>query len=211
MGNLWIFDFDGTLVDSEVAIRRCYLKVTKKLIPERLNFAKKILIGPTLEETTSMILTDKKLHLKEDFMQNFQNEYDEKTVLDTPMYPNVDSVLRELKNKNNSLSILTNKRFKPTYKLIEHFKWANLFDWIACADMFPEQKNKIEVLNKQKISWESYKDIYLVGDTTSDGMAAKSKNMKFIKANYGYGNKQSWKKIPIYKSISDFSELLELF
>ena len=64
MEKLWIFDFDGTLVDSEVAIKHCYLKVTEKLLPERINFVKNILIGPTLEETTQIILTNKNLHLK---------------------------------------------------------------------------------------------------------------------------------------------------
>ena len=46
MPRLWLFDFDGTLVDSEPAIKKCYVKVTEKLAPSRVNFAKNILIGP---------------------------------------------------------------------------------------------------------------------------------------------------------------------
>ena len=86
MKRLWIFDFDGTLVDSGVAIRRCYSQITEELIPERLDYVKDILIGPTLEETTNLILTEKNSHLKEKFMERFQVAYDENIVLQTPIF-----------------------------------------------------------------------------------------------------------------------------
>ena len=98
MKRLWIFDFDGTLVDSEVAIRKCYLQVTAELIPERLDYVKNI-----------------------------------------------------------------------------------------------NQKN--------------YEEIFLVGDTVGDAIAAKNHQIKFIKAVYGYGKQQNWENISIYKSIDSFNEL----
>jgi len=208
MKNLWIFDFDGTLVNSEVAIRNCYLKVARKLIPERINFVKNITIGPTLEETTSLILNKEKIYLKDEFIQKFQIEYDEKIVLETPIYPNVNEVLIKLKNRGDSLCILTNKRSLPTKKLLKHYKWTNHFDWIACADMFPTQKNKSEVLRKQKINEGDYKNIYVVGDTIADGLAANSKNYRFIKANYGYGKNQDWKNINFFSEIDNILDIL---
>ena len=39
-----IFDFDGTLVDSEKAIYECFQSITKQLAPERMEYAKNILI-----------------------------------------------------------------------------------------------------------------------------------------------------------------------
>ena len=55
MSQSWIFDFDGTLVDSAPSIKCCYEKITLSLAPERINHAKKILIGPTLEATVNEI------------------------------------------------------------------------------------------------------------------------------------------------------------
>ena len=55
MPKYWIFDFDGTLVDSKKPIKKCYEKVTQSIAPLRLEIAKKILIGPTLQETTKLI------------------------------------------------------------------------------------------------------------------------------------------------------------
>jgi phosphoglycolate phosphatase len=51
-----IFDFDGTLVDSEKAIYECFKSITKRIAPERERYAKNILIGPPLRDTASEIL-----------------------------------------------------------------------------------------------------------------------------------------------------------
>ena len=208
MGKLWIFDFDGTLVDSEVAIKHCYLKVTEKLLPERINFVKNILIGPTLEETTRTIITNKNLHLKNEFMKEFQSQYDSEMVLETPIYRNVSKILENLKSNGDSLSVLTNKRSIPTHKLINHYKWNDLFDWVACMDEYPDLKNKSELLKKQDIPKKNYSKILLVGDTVNDGITAEKNEIEFIKINYGYGQKQDWQSINIFKSIDDFNELL---
>ena len=208
MGKLWIFDFDGTLVDSEVAIKHCYLKVTKKLLPERINFVENILIGPTLQETTQSILTNKNIHLKDLFIKKFQSQYDSEIVLETPIYSNVSEVLQKLKNNGDSLSVLTNKRAVPTHKLINHYKWNDLFDWVACMNEYPDLKDKSELLNKQNIIKKNYSEIFLVGDTINDGITAEKNEIDFIKVNYGYGQKQNWQGINIYKSIDNFNELL---
>ena len=208
MGKLWIFDFDGTLVDSEVAIKHCYLKVTEKLLPERINFVKNILIGPTLEETTRTILTNKNLYLKNQFMKEFQSQYDSEMVLETPIYSNVSEVLENLKSNGDSLSVLTNKRAIPTHKLINYYKWNDLFDWVACMDEYPDLKNKSELLKKRDIPKKNYSKILLVGDTVNDGITAEKNEIDFIKVNYGYGRKQDWQGIKIFKSIDNFHELL---
>ena len=208
MGKLWIFDFDGTLVDSAVAIKHCYLKVTEKLLPERINFVENILIGPTLEETAQSILTNKNLHLKDLFIKEFQSQYDGEIVLETPIYLNVSDVLQKLKNNGDSLSVLTNKRAIPTHKLIKHYKWDNFFDWVACMDEYPDLKNKSELLKKQDIPKKNYSKILLVGDTVNDGITAEKSEIDFIKVNYGYGRKQDWQNIKIFMSIDKFDELL---
>ena len=208
MGKLWIFDFDGTLVDSAVAIKHCYLKVTEKLLPERINFVENILIGPTLEETAQSILTNKNLHLKDLFIKEFQSQYDGEIVLETPIYLNVSDVLQKLKNNGDSLSVLTNKRAIPTHKLIKHYKWDNFFDWVACMDEYPDLKNKSELLKKQDIPKKNYSKILLVGDTLNDCITAEKNEIDFIKVNYGYGREQDWQGINIFKSIDKFDELL---
>ena len=44
MGKCWIFDLDGTLVDSEKHVRETFIKITKEIAPERIDFAEQVLI-----------------------------------------------------------------------------------------------------------------------------------------------------------------------
>jgi phosphoglycolate phosphatase len=88
---------------------------------------------------------------------------------------------------------LTNKRAIPTHKLINHYKWNDLFDWVACMDEYPDLKNKSELLKKQDILKKNYSKILLVGDTVNDGITAEKNEIDFIKVNYGYGKSRTGK------------------
>ena len=210
MNRLWLFDFDGTLVDSEKAIKACYSKVGQELVPDRCNFIENMVIGPTLDESSRMILTDKNLHLLDSFKKMFQQLYDEKLVLETSRYPQVDETLKQLQDQGDHLCIVTNKRTYPTHKLIDYYGWNHLFDWVACMDEHPSAQNKSDLIRFKNIDQKQYDAIYLVGDTVSDGLAAQELNIQFIKVNYGYGNNQDWNRIKINKIVKKFDEILTL-
>ena len=208
MARLWLLDFDGTLVDSEKAIKACYLKVGQELVPERYSFIETMVIGPTLNDSSKMILTDKNLHLLDVFKNKFQQLYDDNLVLETPQYPHVDETLNRLHRQGDQLCIVTNKRAYPTHKLIDHYGWNHIFNWVACMDEYPSAQNKSDLISIRNIKKNQYDAIYLVGDTLSDGVAAHNHDIPFIYASYGYGGLQDWSDIPIFEGISGFEKIL---
>lgn len=208
MENYWIFDFDGTLVDSEIAIKKCYKNVTRKIAPNRVHIAQSIMVGPSLEESSSEILGQNLLHLVPDFKNLFQKEYDEKILFETLMYPNTETILKILDERGDKMAIATNKRAQPTLSLIKHFKWDGYFEFISCIDQFSEAKNKSEMVKSTIEKNPCFKNSYFVGDTLSDGRAAKENNLLFIRADYGYGLQDNWSGLPIHKSISSIDELV---
>lgn len=210
MVRLWLLDFDGTLVDSEKAIKACYLKIGQELVPDRCNFIETMIIGPTLDESSRMILTDKKLHLLDEFKNRFQQLYDNKLVYDTPQYPQVDETLNQLYSKGDNLCIVTNKRAYPTHKLIDHYGWQHLFKWVVCMDEYPKAKEKSDLIKFKKIEKNKYSEIFLVGDTLSDEKAANKNCIPFIHAAYGYGKNQDWKDKKIFKRILKFAQIIEI-
>ena len=210
MSQYWIFDFDGTPIDSEPAIKECYVKVTMAIVPSRINIAKFIQIGPTLHDTSTEILGEKFIHLLSEFKNSFIKEYDDKTVLETLIYPNTDIVLKKLYERGDKIAIATNKRSGPTKKLIEYYGWNNYFEWVACSDEFPQHKTKAEMLIELLKNHKSFMDSFYVGDTDNDGITANSNNLKFIRARYGYGGKDDWRKIEIYRDIFSIEEILKL-
>ena len=205
----FIFDFDGTLVDSEQAIYQCFYSITEKLVPERVEHAKNILIGPPLRDTASEILGPKHQKLLDEFIHSFITMHDEQVIQHTKPYPEVIQVLKQLHSNDIPMAVATNKRLSPTQKLINYFEWNNFFQAIECSDSRSAIRNKDEMIQDIINQNSSFKNGYFVGDTVNDGVSANKNQLKFIKAAYGYGKKQDWSNISILKEISNLKELIQ--
>lgn len=206
----FIFDFDGTLVDSEQAIYQCFQNITKQLAPERINYAKNILIGPPLRDSASEILGPEHQNSLDEFVQLFIAMHDEQVIKHTEPYPDVIQVLKKLHSKNISMAIATNKRLAPTQKLLNHFGWNDYFLFIECSDSQPKMRNKDAMIQDIINQNESFHGSYFIGDTVNDGLYANQKRLPFIKVNYGYGKNQEWSEVSIFDSIDQFNEILKL-
>ena len=206
----FIFDFDGTLVDSEQAIYQCFQKITKQLAPERIDYAKNILIGPPLRDTASEILGPEHQDSLDKFVQLFITMHDEQVIQHTQPYPNVIQVLKQLHNKNIPMAVATNKRLAPTQKLMDHFGWNDYFSFIECSDSQNQIRNKDAMIQDIINQNESFYESYFIGDTVNDGISANINQLLFIRACYGYGRDQDWSKVTTYQEIHQFSEILKL-
>ena len=210
MSKAIIFDFDGTLVDSEKAIYECFQSITKHIAPERESYAKNLLIGPPLRDTASEILGPENQSQLDKFVELFIKIHDEQAIQHTQPYQNVTEVLKEIYAKNIPMAIATNKRLAPTKKLIGHFGWNEYFSSIECSNSRSEMRNKDvmiqDIINQNK----SFQGGYFIGDTVNDGLSANLNQLPFIKACYGYGQDQDWSKVTAYKEINQFTEILEL-
>ena len=205
-----IFDFDGTLVDSEKSIYECFQSITRILAPERVNYAKNILIGPPLRDTASEILGPKNQSQLDKFVKLFIQMHDEKVIKYTKPYPNVTKVLSKVNANNIAMALATNKRLAPTKKLISHFGWEDYFKFIECSDSQPQIRNKDamiqDIINQNEVFYGGY----FFGDTVNDGLSANLNQLPFIKASYGYGRNQDWTKVLIHQELNQFSEILGL-
>ena len=210
MTKAFIFDFDGTLVDSEKAIYHCFQSITKKLAPNRVEYAKNILIGPPLRDTAFEILGHEHQDSLDEFVQLFITMHDEQVIEHTQPYPDVIQVLKQLHTQNIPMAVATNKRSAPTKKLIDHFNWNDYFQSVECADSQSQIRNKDamiqDIINQNK----SFHGSYFIGDTVNDGLSANLNQLSFIKACYGYGRDQDWSKVSSYQEIHQFSEILKL-
>ena len=205
-----IFDFDGTLVDSEKAIYECFQNITKQIAPERASYAKNLLIGPPLRDTASEILGPENQNLLDQFVQSFITIHDEQVIQHTHPYPNVIQVLKKLHAKNIPMAVATNKRLAPTKKLIDHFGWKEYFSSIECCDSESKMRNKDEMIQDIINRNSSFRGSFFVGDTVNDGVSANLNQLTFIEACYGYGRDQDWSRVNVSKEIHQFIEILEL-
>ena len=210
MTSAFIFDFDGTLVDSEQAIYQCFQSITKQLAPERMEYAKNILIGPPLRDTASEILGPDHQDSLDEFVQLFIAMHDEQVIQHTQPYPDVIQVLKQLHDKNIPMAVATNKRLAPTQKLMNHFGWNDYFLSVECSDSHPEMRNKDAMIQDIIKQDGSFSRSYFVGDTINDGLSANKNKLRFIKADYGYGYLQDWRQVKVFQSIESFKNIIYL-
>ena len=210
MTQAFIFDFDGTLVDSEQAIYQCFQSIAKQLAPNRVEYAKNILIGPPLRDTASEILGPEHQDSLDEFVQLFIEMHDEQVIQHTQPYPDVIEVLKQLHSRNIPMAVATNKRLAPTQKLLDHFRWNDYFQMIECSDSQSEMRNKDAMIQDIINQNPSFQGSYFIGDTVNDGLSANLNQLPFIKACYGYGRDQDWSKVTSYQEIHQFSEILQL-
>lgn len=204
-----IFDFDGTLVDSEITIYQCFQSITNYLAPERINYAKNILIGPPLRDTASEILGPNHQNQLDEFVKLFIKMHDEHAISNTQPYPGVIETLKKLRSTGILMAIATNKRYAPTIKLINNFNWQDYFTFIECSDSQNLIRNKDEMI-QEVLKNNNFHKAFFVGDTVNDGLSANLNQLPFIWARYGYGRDQDWSKVNVKKSIQEFKEILQL-
>jgi phosphoglycolate phosphatase len=206
----FIFDFDGTLVDSEQAICHCFQFITKKLAPERISYTKNILIGPPLRDTACEILGPEHQDSLDEFVQLFIAMHDEQIIQHTNPYPDVVDILQKFHANNIPMALATNKRLAPTQKLIDHFGWNDYFSSIECSDSQSQMRNKDAMIQDIINHNTSFYGSYFIGDTVNDGLSANLNQLSFIKACYGYGRHQDWSRVTINQEMHQFSEILKL-
>ena len=204
-----IFDFDGTLVDSEITIYKCFQSITNNLAPERIDYAKNILIGPPLRDTASEILGPRHQGQLDEFIKKFIEMHDDHAIKNTQPYAGVIETLKKLSTKGISMAVATNKRHAPTIKLINHFGWQKYFTSIECSDSQSQIRNKDEMI-QEILKNNNFTKAFFVGDTVNDGLSANLNQLPFILASYGYGRDQDWSKVNVKKDIQKFPEVLKL-
>ena len=209
MSKAIIFDFDGTLVDSEITIYQCFQTITNYLAPERVDYAKNILIGPPLRDTASEILGSNHQGQLNEFVKLFIEMHDEHAIKNTQPYPGVIDTLKKLSSKGISMAVATNKRYAPTINLIKHFDWQEYFAFIECSDSKSQIRNKDEMI-QEILKNNNFNSALFVGDTVNDGLSANLNQLPFILASYGYGRNQDWSKVKLKFGIQKFSEILQL-
>lgn len=170
-----IFDFDGTIID------------TNRLIEEGLNYfalkyrgkaltRKEIseMTGKTLEDQMNYIKPDKAEIMVEQFKIWYIHNHDAKTCA----FPGVKELLEHLKLLGYRIALVSNNSRAAIELGIRHLGLNDLFETIVTRDdvkaVKPSPEGLIQVMNYFNIVPEQ---CMYIGDTAGDMMAAKSANM----------------------------------
>lgn len=185
-----IFDLDGTVIDSYPGIQFSFDEAYKKLYNISCPHNIRSLVGPPINDIFAKISGETDLDKLVAFVKFFQESYDAGNYKLCNLYEGVEELFKDLLQKGINLYIATNKRLKPTELILTELNIRTSFKAVYCIDsVMPKYNDKVEmIVALLKNENLNAKKTLLVGDTHHDQLAAERNNIKFIYAEYGFGN-----------------------
>lgn len=213
MINTYLFDFDGTLVDSMPTYISSMLRI---LDENHISYAQDIVktITPLgVNGTADYYINELGLDMPKDRLISLMKEYMLDAYFHTiPAKSNVSSVLKELKNRGASLNVLTASPHITLDACLKRLELWELFDNVWSCDDFCTTKADPEIyVQAAKRLNEPVENVLFLDDNLNADTTAKSAGMK-VCGVYDASSEEYTDQIRSVADhyIYDFSELLEL-
>ena len=212
---LFIFDLDGTLVDTAPDFKNSlnymlselnYPLISLEEIRNLVGYGARELIRRTAV-SKNIEHDDAKLNeMLKIFLLHYTHNIDDDSVL----FNNVREVLEFLKSREIKLAVCTNKMEKLSVMLLEKLDVLKYFDCLAGGDTYikskPDPLPLIKICNQLEIGQS---DSIMIGDSATDLNAGHNANMPVVLVEYGYtDNKNIYKEADMV--INNFSQLKDL-
>ncbi len=212
MFNNFIFDLDGTIINSSKEVMICFEKAFAQAnYPIDKSRLTHNIIGPPLPEIVKLIAPEIDKNTLDTVVKNFHQIYDYEENDISEIYAGMYELLFSLKEQGKRVFMATYKPDFPTQRIVRQFK-LDMFDEIYTIDKFGENITKTQMINmlidKYGLNRE---ETVMIGDAPSDVICAKEAGVIGIGALWGYGEDKSQlilKSSYVAKTINDLSFLL---
>ncbi len=185
MHRAFLFDLDGTLIDSAEDIALC-LKLTLEEIgmEDRMPEDVRGLIGGGVKALLERVLGK---DFREDHVGIFRRHYLSNPVVHTRLYPGVEEVLRTLKRRGKVVAVVSNKLEELSKEILKRLGVLDLIDLVVGGDTFEEKKpSPVPVKRTLELIGCGPEEAVMIGDTEADIVAGKGAGTKTALALWGY-------------------------
>jgi phosphoglycolate phosphatase len=184
-----LFDLDGTLIDSTDAIVSTFYHSfeTMKYHFNGNDEDIKALIGYPLEIMYQELGIEQERAW--DFVDAYKNRYREISTIKTTLLENAIEAI-ELASSFARVSVVTTKTRKYTMPLLEHFDIAKHFEIITGRECVENPKPHPEPILKtlEQMNYNpNFHNVWMIGDTKLDLIAAQGANINSVGVLCGYG------------------------
>ena len=212
---LFIFDLDGTLVDTAPDFKNSINYMLNELNESEVSLEEiRNWVGYGARELIRRTVVDKNIphdeQRIEEMLKIFLLHYTHNIDDDSVLFNNVRNVLEFLKDNGIKLAVCTNKMERLSNILLEKLNVLHMFDYLVGGDSLSKSKpDPFPLLNIcDKLNTE-ISDSVMIGDSVTDLNAGKGAGMPVVLVSYGYtDNKDIYNEADLV--INDFSQLKEL-
>ena len=212
---LFIFDLDGTLVDTAPDFKNSINYMLNELNESEVSLEEiRNWVGYGARELIRRTVVDKNIphdeQRIEEMLKIFLLHYTHNIDDDSVLFNNVRNVLEFLTDNGIKLAVCTNKMERLSNILLEKLNVLHMFDYLVGGDSLSKSKpDPFPLINIcEKLNTE-ISDSIMIGDSVTDLNAGKGAGMPVVLVSYGYtDNKDIYNEADLV--INDFSQLKEL-
>lgn len=206
--NLLIFDWDGTLMDSQARIIDSFQTTIAELgLQPRTAHEIRQIVGLGLFEGFRSLCQDANDAQLKQAMNIYRAHYFSAQAKPSPLFPNATRVLNSLSDAGYKLAIATGKGRRGLDEALQRTKLSHLFQVSRCAEETiskPDPQMLYEILHELNIEAQH---AVLIGDSVFDLEMASNAGMSSIAVSYGLQEKP---KLLDYNPITCIDDLTEL-
>ena len=187
---LIVFDWDGTLIDSEARIVNCMRAAIRDLqLPARSQDEMRNVIGLGLHEALSTLYPEDDHATYAKLVERYRHHFLLEDTTPSELFEGVETLLSELRDRGHFIAIATGKGRVGLDKSLDETGLHAYFDYTRCADetrskphpqMLEEIMDRLGVRPQQTI---------MVGDTEFDMQMANNAGTAALAVSYGVHEK----------------------
>ncbi len=187
-----LFDLDGTLTDPCEGITNSVAYALNKFGIEVENKAElNKFIGPPLAESFCVFygFTEEQAEQAVTFYREY---FKPKGILENLVYDGIEPMLKALINGGKRLCVATSKPEPFAKQILEHFKLAQYFEYIAGSNLDGTRVKKNEVIEYalEQCGFADRAKAVMVGDREHDVLGAAKCSLDSIGVLFGYGSRE---------------------
>lgn len=207
---LYIFDWDGTLLDSTNKIVDSMQAAIEQLgLPYRTADEVRHIIGLGLPEAIATLFPAISSADNEALRSAYSARYIAADQQPCPFFPDVESVLAKLRSDGHHLAVATGKSRRGLNRVLANLQMEHFFDASRCADETASKPNPLmlmEILNELEVAAS---DAIMVGDTEFDLAMAVNAGVRSIGVSYGVHSVERLSAHGPELVVDNFVEILE--
>jgi phosphoglycolate phosphatase len=189
---LYIFDLDGTLLDSgkDIALAANYAfeKLNLETFSEEEIISK---VGYGAKKLIEDLIPEYPQEIKDKALEYFKEFYYSNPVIYSRLYEGAEETLKKLKELSRKVAVVTNKYEALSVEILKRLNVIDYIDLVVGADTTSEKKpHPLPIFyTLEKLKSDKDKSI-IIGDSETDVLTGKNAGIKTALVLQGYGNKE---------------------